>query len=270
MAERLLLLIGNSHANCVANALKRKLFPAVSAGLAIRIVSTGSSAFPGGLVVTDSEGRRISNPVVTRALNQAVTDARRSEVWLLSVTGGNFASRLSMFRPARTTHVALPGETFPAALDAEMFVPVDAIATTLRRQLASFDEMLGLWPSDALSGWMHLEAPPPCADSDWMFAHLPEGTRQLAISRGLPALRADDISPAPLRMRLWEAQSAVVREIVERRGGHYLLPPADALDADGFLPTANCGDAIHGSIEYGGMCLESVRRHLDSQRPSSR
>ncbi len=268
MAKKLLLLMGNSHANCLANALKRKLFPAVSERLSIRVVSVGSAAFPGGLVLTDSEARRIPNPVITRAISQAVREAHGNEVWLLSVIGGNHASRLGMFRPAQSTHVALKGEVIPSDLDAEVFVPADAIATALRRQLASLDEMLGLWAGATLAGWMHLEAPPPCADGDWMFANLPERTRQLAASRGLPPLQRDDLSPASLRKRLWSAQSEVVREIVERHGGQYLLPPADAMDAEGYLPTRYCGDAVHGSIEYGQRCLEMVSAHLETQRPS--
>lgn len=258
MRERLLLVMGNSHVNCIANALKRKLYPSLADGLAIRVVAAGAAAFPGGLVVTGADGRRIANPVITRALAQAEADARRRDVWLLSVVGGNLAARMGLFRPAQSTYVALADEEVPADVEAEVFVPADALAATLRRQLASFDELLGLMPRTALKGFMHLEAPWPCADSDWMFEHLPAASRQLAAQMGLPALTAQDMAPPALRQRLWRAQSAVVREIVERHGGRYLTPPPAAADEAGFMRPGFCGDAVHGSIEYGRECLAMV------------
>jgi hypothetical protein len=269
MAKKLLLLVGNSHANCLANALKRKLFPAVSERLSIRVVAVGSAAFPGDLVMTDGEGQRIPNPVVLSAINEACRATPRPEVWLLSIIGGNHASRLGMFRPALATHVALKGEDIPAELDAEVFVPVDAIATTLRRQLSGLEEFFGLISEASVAGWMHLEAPPPCADSDWLFEHLPLKTIEAAAGRGLPPPRREDVSPASFRKRLWTAQTEVVREIVERHRGHYLLPPAEARDVDGCLPTRLCSDAVHGNLEYGRLCLEMVSAHLEGL-PSSR
>ncbi|MCP5156295.1 MAG: hypothetical protein H6983_19130 [Ectothiorhodospiraceae bacterium] len=263
-AGTLALLFGNSHANCMVRALRHKLFPTSADGFSVRIVSTGSDAFPGGLVLVDSLGRRVANPVVTRAIDQAIRESEREgrNVWLLSVIGGNFANRLSLFRTDGDIDFLDPDEdsaTQPEVADADRYVPYDLLEAQLQSAMSSLGEFLRLLPMGRVAGLTHVDGPPPVPDANFIVENLPERTKDLARAAGEGEITAATISPARFRYKVWRAQSRVARRMVEAAGGHYMSAPPAALDSEGYRRLELCADAAHGTTEYGALCLEAIR-----------
>lgn len=263
----LVLLFGNSHANCMANALRRKLIPAVEDGVGIRIVSTGSDAFPGGLTVTDSTGKRIANPVLARSIQQALSEERGRTVWLASVIGGNQANRMGLFNVDDGPVVFIdPDDSLserPSAYSgSSRFLPYDLIEYQFARSMESMAEMYRLLPLDRVAGLVHLEGPPPAPDPQFITSHLPERTRALFEARGLSRLSPDDVAPIALRHRLWRVQCRVAKRIADVCGAQYLPPPEEAFGPDGFRRPELCADATHATAEYGAMYLRALRRFV--------
>jgi hypothetical protein len=263
----LVLLFGNSHANCMANALRRKLVPILEDGVGIRLVSTGSDAFPGGLTLIDNAGRKIANPVITRSIQQALAEQRGRRTWIASVIGGNQANRLSLFGGAEKLTFLDPEEPdAPAQQIGRTFVPYDLIEYQLIRSTESLAEMYRLLPLDKVAGLVHLEGPPPVADPEFIVAHLPERTRELFQARGLVALGTEDVAPIEFRHRVWRAQCRVSKRLSEEIGFLYLPPPEETFGPDGYRRADLCADATHATAEYGAAYLRALRRIVVDRR----
>ncbi|MGM9488989.1 hypothetical protein [Ideonella sp. YS5] len=259
----LVLLFGNSHANCMANALRSKLAPVMEDEVGIRVVSTGSEAFPGGLTVTDSMGRKMANPVVTRAIQQALAEQRGRRVWLASVVGGNQANRLSLFEGGERVAFLDPDDPDAQAPHGNcIFVPYDLIEYQLARSMESCAEMYRLLPLDKVAGLVHLEGPPPVPDSRFIVEHLPDRTRELFRARGITRIGPEDVAPIEFRHAVWRAQCRISRRVSEACGGRYLPPPDEVFGSDGYRRAELCADATHATAEYGAAYLGALRRFV--------
>lgn len=266
------LLFGHSHATCMVAAMRQKLFPAVSDDIAFRVVGYGSKAFPGGLVVGDSNRAPVASPVVLAAIDRAAAEAEAKgrQLWLVSVVGGNAANRLAIFNSGPAVDFILPGDASPPVADAERFIPYDAVERAMERQLAVFDQFLKLLPRQRVAGIAHLEGPSPCMDNEFVVSSLPAAARQLVQASGTCELTAELVAPPAYRRRLWLCQAAVTRRIVESHGALYVTPPPEALDADGHRRLDTCSDACHGTPAYGAMALAHLRRSILAHVQGSR
>lgn len=70
---------------------------------------------------------------------------------------------------------------------------------------------------------------------------------------------AFDAAPADLRLRIWGVQQDLCREQAALLGADFLEPPANALDAQGFLGTDFwTDDPTHGNLAYGRTVLDQI------------
>lgn len=99
----------------------------------------------------------------------------------------------------------------------------------------------------------HMVPPPPKEDA----AHI--GRRhETAFVAGI---LDRGISPAPLRLKLWQLQGDVLRELGAETGIGILPPPEGSQTAAGFLkPEYYADDATHGNAAYGALVLEVAAR----------
>lgn len=260
MTNTRVLLVGSSHANCIAASIRTKLYEPSSQNYLVRIVAHGAAALPGGLVVSDSQGRELANPIMLKAIQDNVRLRPKPAVWAVSVLGGNHASRLSLFRqPAR--YWMSGGGIAPAATEGT-FVAEDLMVATLARNLGSLRTFLHLLGKQEVAGVIHVEAPPPVRSAEHIVAHLPAKTLALARSSGFDEIGPDEISDAGFRLRAWQCQSKATRQVVEGEGAHYLLPPSEALDPDGYLAEQFRADAMHASPEYGAAVLRMIEQYV--------
>lgn len=255
------LIFGNSHANCVAAALKTGLFIPEDPNTAFRVIAHGAQALPGGIVMQTADGRRMPNPIVLKAIADFKARRPQPRVVLVSIVGGNQSNRLSMFRPEINFDFALQGES--GTVDgASYIIPFEALAKTIRKQLGTLGEFLSLLPRDGVVAAYHVEGPSPIPSNEYIFNNLPAKTIELAARMNLPVLCVDSIASPALRLKLFKCQQSVVRELAEQAGFEYVGPPAEAVNGDGFRVPITWRDAVHGSPEYGAMVLREIERRV--------
>lgn len=95
----------------------------------------------------------------------------------------------------------------------------------------------------------HLCSPPPFRDVDEK-AQLPSAFQdQLQFG----------IAPRPLRRKLHELHSEIAREHMASIGVRFIAPPAEAMDADGYLLRPFWSrDPTHGNQHYGQLVLRQI------------
>lgn len=169
-----------------------------------------------------------------------------------SAMGGNVHNALSLLAHPRPFDFLLSGEpSLPVDPDAEpiaetlVTAALQAARATDRRRLALLAEIAG--------PFVHLESPPPVADTAWV------ATQADSYFRGKGG-EVPTIAPAALRHRIWRLHSRIVRAEVAALGGRFLPVPPEALDAGGFLDAAFAADATHGNAAYGEAVIASLEQ----------
>lgn len=146
-------------------------------------------------------------------------------------------------------------------------VPYDLFMTKARQALRYV-----LFICDAVRGVGSLPLslsppPPPTRDVETMFSQVigSAGThgRQhkglVHVAKGLaPTIEQYGFSPASFRLKVWRASMRAVEEICTEAGITYLGPPADGVDADGFLKTEMVSDLVHANRHWAHLQLNRV------------
>jgi len=99
---------------------------------------------------------------------------------------------------------------------------------------------------------LHLAPPPPKAD----VAHILNKPETHFAANGI---LDRGVTPAALRLRIWELQVTVTAQILERSGIDMLAPPVATLTPEGFLhPDFYAVDATHANSAYGARVLDQI------------
>lgn len=185
------------------------------------------------------------------ALADAIRDQiARHDPLVASVIGGNVHNVLALLRHPRPFDFHLSDEpSGPIDATAEL-LPEALVRAALEEGLARDIDRLRLLR--AIAGpFVHLESPPPVRDDDFIRAR----ADAWFVDRAGPALH---VAPAALRHRIWRLNARIVRDAVEALGCRVLPVPAEARDADGFLPQHLAGDATHGNEAYGELAIRAL------------
>lgn len=252
------LIVGHSHANCIVAALRSPID--IEGDVVFEVVAAGSKGLVGGLVLTNGAGKRVVNPILLHAADRAGNDPGVDRISMVSLIGGNHALQLGLFTGSRPWHVA--GSNGATSLAQSVPVPYQALKAAVSRRLASFGEFMRLLPRGVFDRILHVEAPPPVFSARYIFETLPAKARELALQAGLPEVSVSDIAAPEHRKRVWLCQSEVVRDLVEGSGAEYLLPPASAIDAQGYLREEFRKDPSHGNASYGREVIKMVAATL--------
>ncbi len=248
------LLVGQSHANCVNAAVKARKGAGRKSDCAFEVVAHGADGLPGSYVVRNAAGDEMINPIVMKALKSGAAAAEPPRNWLVSMLAGNNAVQIGLFQGDDRWQTLLPGQD--ELLDDEArFIPYDVLASAIAKRLALFKRFLELVPKGLVHRFVHVDAPPPVRSNEYILEKMPAKIRAVASSLGLGEITLDSIAQPEHRRRVWECQSDVIRRMVEGVGGIYLRPPADAIDADGFLREEFRIDPSHGNAAYGELVL---------------
>lgn len=98
----------------------------------------------------------------------------------------------------------------------------------------------------------HLAPPPPKQDEAHILRHHEKNFR----TRGL---KESGITPAPLRLKLWNLQNHILRDICRKRKIEYVPVPAEAICPRGYLkPEYYADDATHANMAYGELVLQQL------------
>ena len=71
------------------------------------------------------------------------------------------------------------------------------------------------------------------------------------------------VSPGRYRLKVWRACVRALTEVCDELRIEVIMPPAKALDPDGYLAEGYIGDVIHGNIAWGRLHIESI---MDSRQ----
>lgn len=96
-----------------------------------------------------------------------------------------------------------------------------------------------------------LAPPPPNPDTQLIMARAKKYRGKLTAEHG--------ISPAGLRLKLWQLEMSVLHQFCDRQNIQFVLPPDSALSSDGFLKAEFRGaDALHANASYGELVLKQL------------
>ena len=105
---------------------------------------------------------------------------------------------------------------------------------------------------------IHILAPPPKEDNAHILRHHESRFAQDNIA-------ALGVSPPEVRLKFWNLQRRVLKQICSELGIEVMDPPVKALDSQGFLATDfYASDATHANVDYGELILADVERLLDA------
>jgi hypothetical protein len=101
-----------------------------------------------------------------------------------------------------------------------------------------------------------LSAPAPKEDEE----HIKRGAEQYFRDAGIDKI---GVTPAILRLKLWELQQQALAEFCEDKGVTFLANPTGSRDDKGFLARDYyAGDATHANTSYGKLVLRQIAAAL--------
>ncbi|MGH8156480.1 MAG: hypothetical protein ACREPQ_00040 [Rhodanobacter sp.] len=228
-----MLCIGHSHVDCVARA-------AAKTGVALQALNFWE--MPGSIV---REGDR---PRFVPALEESLREHGGA---VFSLIGGAVHGVVGMLVHPRRFDFVLPWEPeLPLDAAAEV-LPALAVRGMLESLMAEYLALMGELRRLCHGPMFHLESPPPYADAHRMHADIPWGL--------YPGM-CQEISPAPLRYKLWRLHSRIVSDWCDAAGVTMVACPAPAVDAQGFLRKSYYGDGAHANEVYGELVLGQMRQ----------
>lgn len=144
--------------------------------------------------------------------------------------------------------------------DSREILPCALVSALMTRQMQNGIKVMQAMRHLATVPVVHVDAPPPVASAEHILAHPDAFEAQL---------KAQGLTPAIIRLKLWRLQSALTRRLCQEHGFAFLPPPETALTAEGYLaPQAWNPDPSHGNAWYGEQVLAQLERHATTGAPA--
>jgi hypothetical protein len=228
-----MLCLGHSHVACVARA-------AALADVPLQALNFWSIP---GAIVRDRDTPRFS------AQFEMLLQAHSGPVF--SMIGGAAHGVLGVLVHPRRFDFVLPAQPELALDAAAEVLPANAVRAVLKLLMADYLALMSELRRVCRGRLFHIEPPPPFADDRRMQADIP-----WAMYPGM----CQEISPAPLRYKLWRLHSQIVGDWCDAAGASLVACPAQTVDEAGFLREAFYGDGAHANAAYGDQVLAQMRQ----------
>lgn len=227
--------IGHSHLRCVSAAAK-------AGGTTIATLDFWET--PGGTEPADSGGPPCLAAKVTRWL-----DACPGVVF--SFIGGAVHTIVGTLAFPRRIDCVLPeAPTLPLDPRAEV-LPVRAVEAVLAARARPYLGLMEQVLAHSPHGMLHIEPPPPSADGERIIRNVPWNL--------YPAEMRHEISPWPLRYKLWRLHSGILRRWCDAHGVGWVACPPGCQDEHGCLADAYYLDGAHANAAYGKLVLRQLQ-----------
>ena len=239
--KRKIIIIGESHSQAPLVAMRAKIELPKGVDLVIhRLTKIKNGKLIGSIAFKDTL-------VLCSTLDK--------DDLVISTIGGNQHAALSLIQhPQPFDTVGNNGELpEPSESGAPEIVPRNALKAIFETSFRTNDGKRILAIANAgPQRTVHLMAPPPKDD----VAHI---LRKVEADFAAKGIMEKGVSPAPMRLRIWNIQNEV-RGAVLAEGGVDLLPPPDGtMDEAGFLkPEYYASDATHANEKYGMKIIQQV------------
>lgn len=232
-----LFVIGHSHLGCLQVGASSHDFK--------DLYALNFWDMPGAIEHDDGEAR-LAEEIVARVSHH------RGKVF--SMMGGSAHAVLGLLAHARRYDFVLP-EQPELSLDPQAeLVPALAIQQVLEAHMSDYLALMAQVYEHSGSNMVHVEPPPPSANVDRMVCnvHWALGTMDLQY----------EVSPLPLRYKLWCLQSRIFRDWCAERDVEFIRCPQGCLDEQGCLADDYYGDGAHANAAYGWQVLQQMRQRL--------
>jgi hypothetical protein len=262
-ATAAVVVFGQSHMKCLTRAWSTGTYRTQGRRLRHSFVLRGRKDFPSDSIVGRSAttGEDCIHPELARTLKEHAELNKGIETWLVSVVRGNDYNMLGLFDPDPPydfVHPALP--SLPVREDAPL-VPYDAVKMRMAVYAERTRRFYKCLPREGVAGVLHLEAPPPIPSRE----QCERAVERVFLQRTIGAQKGARISPREFRLKLWQCQSDLNREICRETGVIYVSPPEEALDEEGYLRPEAWFGATHASKWYGAHALRKIERIIVEQ-----
>ncbi|WP_443751182.1 hypothetical protein [Asticcacaulis solisilvae] len=229
LTETLALVIGQSHTEALSEAL------AAQPDSHIRVINYNRPE-------SDTYRKGVFDPRMVAGIEPSV---------VVSMISGNFHNVLGLIEyPTRFNFMDAndrAGDVDKDRVNIPYAVMFDYLNTVMRagflQVLLAIRDLYGV-PVH------HVCSPPPHPDSDFIKEN-PGGYFSDKVHLG--------VSPPPLRLKLYTLHSRIFREFCEENGIGFIPPPAEAVDADGFLAEPYWRrDPTHANAAYGALVARQI------------
>lgn len=239
MTKRKVLIVGDSHVYAIKAAVDK--------------IADHKSEFEfvALRLSTEKNGEKIGD-IDLPDLLVAAADLRRDDA-LVTTLRGNEYNIMGLMRHPRPFDIMIPGLVDLPADTYEELIPY---ATAYSFMFASLKrghgkQLLRIAKASAAPVFC-LSAPAPKEDE----AHILRGADTYFRNAGISEI---GVSPAPLRLKLWELQDRALAKFCAEAQVTFLPNPPGTREAGGYLERAYyAGDATHANAAYGRLVLDQI------------
>ena len=239
MSSRKILIFGNSHTDALKIANKQR-------------VSTFGN--------TDTRVMRLSEVKSGKEIGDVSLDAATSmaaesttDDLIVSAIGGNQHQAFGLVQHPVTFDLIEPEAASPHDPRPSVLIPYRTFWAAFERSLRKRDVRLVTTLREAAGRPIYHLSPPPPKESA---AHILQRSESAFTNAGLAT---KGVTPAPIRLKLWRLQCAVLRSLSAEVGVHLLPPPDGTQTPEGFLkPEYYNNDATHANAAYGELVLRQL------------
>jgi len=243
MTKRKVLIVGDSH----VYAIKAAVDKIADHKSDIEFVALRLS--------TEKNGEKIGD-IDLPDLLIAAADLRSNDA-LVTTLRGNQYNTMGLMRHPRPFEIMIPGfADLPEDTYEELIPYATAYSFMFESIKRGYGKQLGRIAKASAAPVFCLSVPAPKEDE----AHILEGAETYFRDAGISDI---GVSPAPLRLKLWELQNRAVANFCSDSKVTFLPNPPGTRDANGYLERAYyAGDATHANAAYGGLVLDQIAAML--------
>jgi len=242
------LVIGHSHTNAVAVALKRN--PAAGISVSHMLTLGRKLGVPDAQVVVPGTGNGA-------AFDERIHDwlDRRHESMIFSMIGGNVNNVFGLLQLQQPFDFILPWQQDLPVNAGFPFVTFGSITATFFGQAEGFlkqIEALGRYARRRGIPVCHLGSPPPIGDDAHILKHLDPYFRQERFAR-------KPLTERNIRYKLWRLDAYITERHCADVGVRFVPPPPESRDGEGFLrPEYYADNATHANDRYGDLVIAQI------------
>ncbi len=239
MAKRNVLIVGDSHIYAIKAAVEKATDQHPDFGFSALRLSA------------EKNGQKIGDIDLAEVLVSAET-LRRDDALVMTLRGNQY-NTMGLMRHPRPFDVRIPGFADLPDGSYEELIPYTTayayMADSLRR---GYGKHLARIAKISSAPVFCLSVPSPKEDE----AHIMKGAETYFRNAGIGDI---GVSPAPLRLKLWELQSRALEAFCSEQGITFLPNPEGTRDASGYLDRSYyADDATHANTAYGTLVLEQL------------
>ena len=239
MSSRKILVFGDSHTDALKSAHKQ------------RAASSGNTDICLLRLLQVKSGKELGH-ISLEAAESMVAESSTDDL-IVSTIGGNQHQAFGLIQHPVAFDLIEPEATSPHDSQLSVLLPYHTIWAVFERSLRKRDmQLLTTLREAAGRPIYHLIPPPPKESADHILQRSESAFRNAGIA-------TKGVTPAPIRLKLWRLQCAILRSLYTPLGVRLLPPPEGTQTPEGFLkPEYYRNDATHANAAYGELALRQL------------